>query len=334
MIITCPECATEFKTPDHVFANGPRKVRCMKCAHVWTHEPADDQATVAEQSDDFMTSGAETGSADGTDWEAEAETAGGEAEDPFDFDSFGDDEAGSADEADDFDSLGAAEPGDERTSDDEASDASDDDVGDDAAAIGDDADGEAEKPEIHPLEFLDDEPADKPAAKPAGKGSKAKGDGKAKGGPSALRKWAGPLAACLVLFASGYGAYAYRETVTRWVPAAAQVYAMLGLPVNLTGLEFHEVGITRSFDNGFPILSVKGRLTNVSRRERFIPDIRLALRTLDRQEIYHWTIKVKRAPLKPNETVQFSTRLASPPAEAQDIEIRFHKKSGLQVGAL
>lgn len=35
MIQTCPACGTRFALPDNAFAQGPRKLRCAKCQHVW-----------------------------------------------------------------------------------------------------------------------------------------------------------------------------------------------------------------------------------------------------------------------------------------------------------
>ena len=197
MIITCPECATEFKTPDNVFANGPRKLRCMKCAHVWSHDPANDQTSLTEQSDDFMTADAEMAAVEETAQGAEPEMAGGEVEDPFDFDSLGDDETDGAGAGGDFDSLSAVEPDDKNPSDDEASDALDDALSEDAAASGDEAEGEAEKPEIHPLEFLDDETDEKKAQKADAdeKDDEGEDGSTAKGGSSVLRKWAPPKSA-------------------------------------------------------------------------------------------------------------------------------------------
>jgi predicted Zn finger-like uncharacterized protein len=35
MILDCSSCATRFTVHDDVFAAGPRRVRCVKCQHVW-----------------------------------------------------------------------------------------------------------------------------------------------------------------------------------------------------------------------------------------------------------------------------------------------------------
>ncbi len=55
MILSCPSCGTRFTLADAAFANGPRRLRCAKCQHVWRADsngplpepapepPADDQ---------------------------------------------------------------------------------------------------------------------------------------------------------------------------------------------------------------------------------------------------------------------------------------------------
>jgi len=45
MRLSCPSCGAEYELPDTLFLTGPRKVRCVKCAHSWmagdrTAEPA------------------------------------------------------------------------------------------------------------------------------------------------------------------------------------------------------------------------------------------------------------------------------------------------------
>ncbi|MBP7252003.1 MAG: zinc-ribbon domain-containing protein [Alphaproteobacteria bacterium] len=39
MILTCPSCVTRFAVADNAFAEGPRKLRCARCRHVWRAGP-------------------------------------------------------------------------------------------------------------------------------------------------------------------------------------------------------------------------------------------------------------------------------------------------------
>ncbi len=42
MIITCPSCSARYKLDPAQFGPEGRRVRCTKCAHVWTELPPDD----------------------------------------------------------------------------------------------------------------------------------------------------------------------------------------------------------------------------------------------------------------------------------------------------
>ncbi len=39
MIIECPSCSAKFKLPDAALDAGPRKMKCSKCAFMWTAHP-------------------------------------------------------------------------------------------------------------------------------------------------------------------------------------------------------------------------------------------------------------------------------------------------------
>ncbi len=118
-------------------------------------------------------------------------------------------------------------------------------------------------------------------------------------------------------------AYFARVGIVKLVPASAQLYAQIGLPVNIRGLEFTNVQYLREFENGVPILSVSGEIVNVSAEAMHLPRLRFGLFDGEEHEIYHWTMAVARDPLEPTGSMRFSTRLAAPPDSAQHVQVRF-----------
>ena len=54
-----------------------------------------------------------------------------------------------------------------------------------------------------------------------------------------------------------------------------------------------------------------------------VPRLRFSLRNASGQEIYTWTALPSRSILEPGERLDFHSRLASPPADAVDVLVRF-----------
>lgn len=138
----------------------------------------------------------------------------------------------------------------------------------------------------------------------------------------AIRGWAA-LAACVTIFLAS--SYIWRQAIVKTFPAAADIYARVYLPVNVRGLEFQNVVYENRFENGVPMLTIRGDLANVSADATIIPRIRFAVIDASDQELYHWTMKVRRKSLSVGGRTKFVTRLASPPPKAKRVQIRFAK---------
>lgn len=133
----------------------------------------------------------------------------------------------------------------------------------------------------------------------------------------------------LILFVAatlGTG-YFYRMDIAALWPATTKVYAALGEPINLRGLEFRNVSYERQTEEGLPVLAVSGEVVNVSGERVTLPRLRVGLLDGTQKELYHWTFALQETQLPPNEAASFITRLSSPPPEARDIEVRFMPKT-------
>lgn len=120
---------------------------------------------------------------------------------------------------------------------------------------------------------------------------------------------------------------AFRTEVVRAMPQTAALFARIGLPVNLRGLEFQQVQVGTVQADGAATLVVEGKVVNVTGRLLALPRLRFALRDPTGSEVYHWTALPQRQTLGPGEAVAFSTRMASPPVSGRDIEIRFFSRN-------
>jgi predicted Zn finger-like uncharacterized protein len=134
--------------------------------------------------------------------------------------------------------------------------------------------------------------------------------------------------AALLLFVAGsvFGVIHYRTRIAALWPKTINLYAAAGAPVNLRGLEFHDVVYERQSENGLPVLAVKGKIVNVSGETRALPRLRVGLSDAHQHELYHWTFALPEKELQASQSASFTTRLSSPPVEARDLEVRFVMK--------
>jgi len=135
--------------------------------------------------------------------------------------------------------------------------------------------------------------------------------------------WAGLIAAILLI---GYAAVHYRQHIASIWPQSAGVYSSLGLHVNASGIDFRQVDYRRETEDGQVVLAVSGMIVNTGGRELPVPQtVRVILSDASNHELYHWNFKPNAQVLKPGQSVPFMTRLASPPAAARHLEVRFAK---------
>lgn len=120
-----------------------------------------------------------------------------------------------------------------------------------------------------------------------------------------------------------------RESIVRVAPSLAGVYAAVGLPVNLRGLEFRGVKTTQEVQDGIPVLVIEGEVVNVARHPVEVPRVRIAVLGPSQQELYAWTTLPQRSILADNEKVAFRSRLASPPPNGKEVLVRFLTRSDL-----
>jgi predicted Zn finger-like uncharacterized protein len=139
----------------------------------------------------------------------------------------------------------------------------------------------------------------------------------------AIAQMIGWAALILLLGGIGWGTVQYRQTIGSLWPQTASLYAALGLPVNVRGVALTNIAYKQEYEDGQPVLSVTGKVVNISDREVPVPEIRVVLLDDAKHELYHWTFDAGVPSLKPGAESPFMTRLSSPPAEARNLNVRF-----------
>jgi predicted Zn finger-like uncharacterized protein len=137
------------------------------------------------------------------------------------------------------------------------------------------------------------------------------------------------IVAILTLLAIHLMLIGWRTDVVRWLPQTASLYAAVRLPVNLRGLVFTSVTTERETHEGVEVLVVEGAIVNDFKRAVEVPRLRFSVRNKSGYEIYTWTALPNRNALLPGESLPFRSRLASPPREAERVQVRFFNRRDL-----
>ncbi|WP_024518508.1 MJ0042-type zinc finger domain-containing protein [Bradyrhizobium sp. Tv2a-2] len=146
--------------------------------------------------------------------------------------------------------------------------------------------------------------------------------------------FAGPTTACAAMGALAMALLVWRADVVRLMPQTAAFYRMVGLQVNLRGVQFRDVKITTETVEGKPVLVIEGAIVGRSRKPVDLPRLRFSVRDAQGAEIYAWNAVLDQTVLQPGERAAFKSRLASPPAEGRSIDIRFFNKRDIAGGSV
>jgi predicted Zn finger-like uncharacterized protein len=309
MLIICPSCATSYDVGAASLSPNGRQVRCARCRTVWRAEPP--------RADKLMLAAAALA--------PEPAASAFAAEEAVD---------NAADE------LASVRLGDFRPADDRPGRSPAVAVGASPVATrqadrgySDDVySGDVEAPPIVPVDLDEEQPRQRRERLHVPERQEPLGvqdiESMAARRPAAnrdARRWplSRPHTALLGLALLVAILIGWRSDVVRALPQTASFYSLIGLPVNLRGLVFDNVATVTEQHEGVPILVVEGNVFNPTRKTEDVPRLKFVLRNAAHQEIYSWTAVPTRATLPPGEAVDFHSRLASPPADARDLVVRF-----------
>ncbi|MGA2995624.1 zinc-ribbon domain-containing protein [Bradyrhizobium sp.] len=138
--------------------------------------------------------------------------------------------------------------------------------------------------------------------------------------------------ACAAMGALVLALVIWRADLVRLLPQTAAFYKLVGLDVNLRGLRFKDVRVSSEMVEGKPVLIIEGSITGESNKPLEIPRLRFSVRDAQGAEIYAWNSVLEQSILRPGERAQFKSRLASPPPEGRNIDVRFFNKRDLTGG--
>jgi hypothetical protein len=126
----------------------------------------------------------------------------------------------------------------------------------------------------------------------------------------------------------------WRADVVHLLPQTASFYKMVGLDVNLRGVLFKDVKVTTETVDGKPVLVVEGVIVGETKKPVELPRLRFSVRDAQGAEIYAWNTVLDQPVLNPGERAWFKSRLASPPPEGRNIDVRFFNRRDVAGGSV
>jgi predicted Zn finger-like uncharacterized protein len=311
MLIVCPNCGTSYQIEPASLGAG-RSVRCIRCRNVWFAANTDAMGAIAAAHRQDLA-------------QLKPPAAEATAPDPQTRDSAPDSappDTAPAPAVEQSPPVAVQEPVPSDPPPRPAPDAADDepppepDVIEDAPPL-----APAAEAAVSPPEISDD--IESVAARRAQRMARNRGRWLPGPWPSAILVQAALIAALI----------GGRTSVVQLVPQTASLYAAIGLPVNLRGLEFVEVTTDTEMADQVPVMVIQGTIVATGKHRVEVPRLRFAVRDPGGHEIYSWTALPNKNVLAPGEALAFRSRLASPPKEASDISVRFFNRRDRIAGA-
>jgi predicted Zn finger-like uncharacterized protein len=131
--------------------------------------------------------------------------------------------------------------------------------------------------------------------------------------------WAGMTCAFALLLG---GAYLFRVDLVKLYPRAAGAYAMAGIKVNPTGLEFEGIKAAPAAD-GLAAVTVTGAVRNVVDHAAAPPPLRVALLDKSGKRMAVQLLRLPAVPIAPGKATAFSISLPDPSGVANDVDVTF-----------
>lgn len=131
--------------------------------------------------------------------------------------------------------------------------------------------------------------------------------------------------AVLVVGGLVYGLLHFRGPISDRVPVMGRFYEAIGLGPQLSQLALQNVTYGRTYEDGVPILEVRGEVVNTGAKGVDLPRIQAVLRDKDGAVLSRWTFVASKPRASPKETVGFVSRYPSPPPHAVSLALSFAK---------
>jgi len=145
--------------------------------------------------------------------------------------------------------------------------------------------------------------------------------------PLARSRRTARLGALVLLLSMLVLGFSLRTDLVRWSPSLAGLYAAIGLPVNIVGLEFEDSKTVNTLREGQMVMQVSARIRSISSRPVSVPPVIVSLFNDKGVAIYEWTVSPTVSEMEPGEVMDFSTEVNAPPEGAVSVRLSFTAKA-------
>ncbi|MET3899201.1 putative Zn finger-like uncharacterized protein [Devosia sp. UYZn731] len=141
--------------------------------------------------------------------------------------------------------------------------------------------------------------------------------------PMARLRRVARVAGAVVLVGLLAASYFGRVQVVEQFPAMAGVYAAIGLPVNVIGLEFDRLTTLRTLREGKEVLVVSAQIVGLQKAPVMVPAVVVTLLGASGNGIYEWSVTPDVRDMMAGERATFETQLPLPPVDAVNVRLSF-----------
>jgi len=147
----------------------------------------------------------------------------------------------------------------------------------------------------------------------------------------ATRRRRRPVLVMTLALAGAISIVAFRDPIVAAMPQLGGLYAAIGLPVNLAGIELDDLRASRVFRGGYEQLRVEGAIVSVAGETVPLPPIEVILLGADGGEIGRRMAVAAAAVIAPGGRIRFATEFPDLPAGAATITVRLGSGRPLEV---
>lgn len=152
--------------------------------------------------------------------------------------------------------------------------------------------------------------------------------------PIARMRRTARLAAFVALLSILLLGYALRTDLVTWFPQLAGLYAAIGMPVNVVGLEFEDAKTLTLLRDGKTVMQISARIRSVAPRTVPLPPVLVSLLNAQGAPVYQWAVTPPAPSMDPGDVVPFATEMSAPPEAAVTVRLSFTNSTSSSAGNL